>query len=478
MKTQKIIFRYICIYVVLLFPSIALANGNKIVGLTCENLQNPLGIESENPLLGWRFDPQKEADLPSAFQIIVSDNLEDIKNGKGNMWDSGKTISGETTQQKYNGERLKAQTRYFWCVRSYNNQGTASEWSEPAFFEMGIIHPSNWMAQWIEDGERRPRNILDLYRNDAAPLFRKEWTIKKPIASARLYITAPVYYETYLNGQKVGDFVLTSGQASSPKTALYNTFDVTALLKPGKNCWGICLGHKTYETSFNELLHCFGGYQTGNRPSVYGQLIIRYTDGHLEYVLTDLTWKTIPGPIRQNSLYGGECYDARAEVPGWNQPGAILYGWRNVSFANSPVKILQPQMFPPLKGQKLIKPVGISRAPSGGFIVDMGQNFTGIVQLKIQGKRGTPITFLYGEQILPDGEVNASISVVTEQKGNNSNSSPATVQQKDTYILRGEGKTESWHPRFTLHKFRYVEITGIEGELSPENITGIVYSSD
>ena len=89
MKTQKIIFRYICIYVVLLFPSIALANGNKIVGLTCENLQNPLGIESENPLLGWRFDPQKEADLPSAFQIIVSDNLEDIKNGKGNMWDSG-----------------------------------------------------------------------------------------------------------------------------------------------------------------------------------------------------------------------------------------------------------------------------------------------------------------------------------------------------------------------------------------------------
>ncbi len=470
MKNKNIILKYISTIVFSLYSLILPANTNKIDNLTCEQLKNPLGIESEKPLLGWRFDTEGR-DSPSAFQIIVSDNPEDIKNGKGNMWDSGKTISGETTQQKYNGERLKAQTRYFWRVRAYDSQGMVLAWSEPAFFEMGIIHPSNWMAQWIGDGERRPRNILDLYRNNAAPLLRKEWTIKKPIASARLYITAPVYYETYLNGQKVGDFVLTSGQASSPKTALYNTFDVTALLRPGKNCWGICLGHKTYETSFNELLHPFGGYQTGNRPSVYGQLIIRYTDGHLEYVLTDLTWKTIPGPIMQNSLYGGERYDARAEIPGWNEPGAILCGWRNVSFANSPIKILQPQMSPPLKEQKRIKPVGISRAPSGGFIVDMGQNITGIVQLKIQGKRGSSITLRYGEQTLPDGHVNASIS-------GNTNLPTDTVQQEDFYILRGTGEEESWKPRFTLHKFRYVEITGIEGELPAENITGIVYSTD
>ena len=472
MKTQKIIFRYICIYVVLLFPSIALANGNKIVGLTCENLQNPLGIESENPLLGWRFDPQKEADLPSAFQIIVSDNLEDIKNGKGNMWDSGKTSPEKPTQMNYNGKRLKAQTRYFWCVRSYNNQDTASEWSEPAFFEMGIIHPSNWLARWIGDGKRRPDNILDLYRNDAAPLLRKEWTIKKNVIWARLYIAASGYYETYLNGEKVGDFVLTSGQTASKRYALYYTFDVTKLLKPGKNCWGVCLGNKSYKPSFSKLLHPFREYQTGNRPSVCGQLEIVYTDGQKEIILTDLSWKTIPGPIRQNNLYGGELYDARAEVPGWNQPGAILCGWRDVSFSDSPAEILQPQLSPPVKVIERIKPIDISKKNSSEeFIVDMGKPITGIVHLKIQGKRGTPITLRYGEQILPDGHVDTSVS-------DNIALSPNTIQQEDSYILRGTGEAENWQPRFTLHTFRYVEITGIEGELSPENITGIVYSTD
>lgn len=470
MKNKNIILKYISTIVFSLYSLILPANTNKIDNLTCEQLKNPLGIESEKPLLGWRFDTEGR-DSPSAFQIIVSDNLEDIKNGKGNMWDSGKTILGETTQQKYNGERLKAQTRYFWRVRAYDSQGMVLAWSEPAFFEMGIIHPSNWMAQWIGDGERRPRNILDLYRNNAAPLLRKEWTIKKPIASARLYITAPVYYETYLNGQKVGDFVLTSGQASSPKTALYNTFDVTALLRPGKNCWCIWLDNKTYKPSFSELLHPFREYQTGNRPSVYGQLEITYTEGRKEYILTDLTWKTIPGPIMQNGLYEGEYFDARAQMPGWERPGAALFGWRNVVFAESPVNVLQPQLSPPVKEKDRIKPVDIKKTSSGEFIVDMGQTITGVILLKIQGKRGSSITLRYGEQTLPDGHVNASIS-------GNTNLPTDTVQQEDFYILRGTGEEESWKPRFTLHKFRYVEITGIEGELPAENITGIVYSTD
>lgn len=470
METQKIIFRYICIYIFLLFPSIALVNGNKIVGLTCENLQNPLGIECENPLLGWLLESERETAPPSAFQIIVSDNPEDIKNGKGNMWDSGKTTPGKTTQMKYNGKRLKAQTRYFWCVRSYNSQGTASEWSEPAFFEMGIIHPSNWLARWIGDGKRRPDNILDLYRNDAAPLLRKEWTIKKNIIWARLYITASGYYETYLNGEKVGDCVLTSGQTVSGRNAFYYTFDVTELLKPGKNCWGIWLGNKTFKPSFNELLQPLREYQTGNRPSVCGQLEIVYTDGQKEIILTDLSWKTIPGPIMQNNLYEGEHFDARAEIPGWELPDAALFGWRNVVFAESPAKVIQPQLSPPVKEKERIKPVDIREKSSGGFIVDMGKPIIGIIHLKIQGKRGIPITLRYGEQILPDGHVNASIS--------NINLAPDTVQQEDSYILRGDGEAESWQPRFTLHTFRYVEITGIEGELPAENITGIVYNTE
>lgn len=477
MKARNIILKYICTYVFFLYSSFSFADKNKVYNLTCEHLKNPLGIEVEEPLLGWATESNINENEQSAYQIIVSDNPEEIKKGKGNMWDSGKINPGETNNIKYKGKRLKAKTRYFWRIRSYNAQNIASDWSETAFFEMGMLHPSNWLAQWIGDGKRLPDNIFDFHKNSPAPLLRKDWTIKKPIASARLYITGSTYYETYLNGKKAGDNFSDSNRTFSEKTAFYNTFDVTDMLQQGKNTWGIALSNKCYRLSFKELFNPLREYLTINRPAAYGQLEILYADGHEERILTDLTWKTIPGAIIKNGIYSGEHYDARSEVLGWNLPDAEYFGWRSVVFAESSVKTLKPQMQSPIKKISGIKPIKITEIRPQIFVFDMGQDIIGVVRLKVKGKRGTKITFRYGEKILPDSSVNTTLPLDRQNASQFSDKYTQTVQQEDSYILKGEEK-EIWQPRFTLHKFRYVEISGLSERPNIEDIEGVLICSD
>ncbi len=479
MKAQNTIFKYFCTYIFFLYLSISFAHGYKVGGLTCESLKNPLGIEAENPLFGWIVESGDRKDTQSAFQIIVSDNPEEIKKGNGNMWNSGKIKSEKTDGIEYQGKRLQARKRYFWSVRSYNDQDIASEWSEPAFFEMGMMHPSNWMAQWIGDGKRQPDNIFDFQRSDRAPLLRKDWIIKKPITAARLYIAGCDYYEVYLNGQKAGEHFFDSGY-SSTKTIVYNTFDVTDMLRQGKNTWGVMLGHRTYPPSPMKLFKSLNEYNTTDRPAIYGQLEILYTDGHKERILTDLTWKTIPGPIIRNSIYSGEQYDARSEISGWNLPDSEFFGWRNVVFADVSAKTLKPQMQPPVKQISFIKPVKITKLHSQTSIFDMGQNITGFIRLKIKGERGTKITIRYGNEILPDGHINPT-TIITDQNISDTNLSVKEkrqiIRQEDSYILKGKETQEVWQPRFTLHKFRYVEISGFPEDLSLENIEGILLNA-
>ncbi len=477
MKTQNATFKYFCTYIFSIYFSISFVYGYKVGGLTCESLKNPLGIETENPLLGWTIESGDKKDAQSAFQIIVSDNPEEIKKGNGNMWDSGKIKSGKTNGIEYQGKRLQAKTRYFWSVRSYNEQDIASEWSEPAFFEMGMIHPSNWIAQWIGDGKRLPDNIFDFQRNDPTPLLRKDWIIKKAIASARLYIAGTGYYETYLNGQKAGEYFPDS-ECFSPKTITYNTFDVTDMLQQGKNTWSVISGNRIYPSSPMKLFKLSNEYKTTNRPAILGQLEILYTDGHKERILTDLTWKTIPSPITQHDTYSGEHYDARAEISGWDLPGSETFGWRNVVFADVPAKILKSQMCPTptVKEYPHIKPIKITKPHPQTCIFDMGQNITGVIRLKIEGERGTKISIRYGNEILPDGHVDPMIIITKPDTNLLTKQGQQIIRQEDSYILKGDKAEEIWQPKFTLHKFRYVEITGFSGNLSLENIEGILFN--
>ncbi|MGH2648634.1 MAG: alpha-L-rhamnosidase N-terminal domain-containing protein, partial [Ginsengibacter sp.] len=183
----------------------------QVAKLTCEYIENPLGIDVQVPRFNWTFNSTKRNQFQSAYEIIVSTNIKDIQQGKGNIWSTGKIISPKNIQVEYTGGALRSFTRYYWRVKVYNQNDKASAWSDLNFFETAMLHENDWKAKWIFDGSKNPKHDEDYYKDDRMPLLRKEFNAGKKIASARLYISGVGYYEAYLNGKKIGDHVLDPG---------------------------------------------------------------------------------------------------------------------------------------------------------------------------------------------------------------------------------------------------------------------------
>lgn len=451
--------------------------------LTCEYIENPLGIDVLVPRLTWTLTANQRNQRQSAYELMVSDNLNTIQQFQGNMWTSGKVQSSQTVLVEYKGEALKPFTRYYWCVRVYDQKGEASSWSKPAWFETAMLNAKDWQAQWISDGKKQFERPEDFYGDDPMPLFRKRFVSNKKIANARLYVCGLGYYEAYLNGQKIGDHVLDPGWTTHKKQAFYVTHDITALMRKGNNVIGFMLGNGWY----NPLpLTLFGRFNLRNvqetgRPCVKAQVLVRYTDGSLETIVTDQSWQTITGPVLRNNVYLGEHYDARLERGDWSSNASPDKGWRNAVIAEGPSGELAPQMLPPVLVTTLLKPVKITEVGKDTFIVDMGQNFAGVARILVKGVAGSKVSLRYGEDIHPDGRLNfltttaGHIKEMWNLKGGPG--APKTAWQQDIYTLKGSER-EQWAPRFTFHGFRYVEITGWPGKPSLNDIKGLRMNTD
>jgi alpha-L-rhamnosidase len=442
--------------------------------LTCEYLQNPLCIDIAQPVLGWKMTSGERNQSQSAYELLVALSEKDLAEGKGGVWKSGKTVSSQSFNIPYSGKPLRPFTRYYWKVRVYDKNGQAGEWSAAACWETALLSPADRKAQWIGDGSVVPQKKEDFYKDSPAPMFRKAFSIKKEIRTARLYITGPGYYEASLNGQPVGDSRLDPGWTNYGKTILYSVYDVTSLLQTGENAINVVLGNGWY----NPLpLKMWGhlnlrNHLTVGQPCFIAQLRITCTDGSEETILTDESWETAQSPILRNNIYLGEHYDARKELSDWKPAVKIT----------PPTGKLTAQMQPPIRVTQIIKPVRMTEVRPGAFVFDMGQNMAGVVRLKVQGPAGTKITVRYGEDIFPDGSLNVMTSVVGQIKNvwnadRNAPGQPPVAWQEDSYILKGEGE-EVRSPRFTFHGFRYVEITGWPGRPAPENIEALRMNAD
>ena len=449
---------------------------------TCEYIENPLGIDVSHPRFSWTLNATKRKQVQTAYEIIVSDNLNDIKANKGNIWSSGKVNSNQNTHVSYQGTPLQSFMRYYWKIRVYDSQGYHSSWSKSSWFEMAMMNESDWKAHWISDGSVPFVNDADFYNDDPAPLFRQTFTIPKKIASARLYITGLGYYEPYLNGEKIGDQMLDPGWTTYSKLVLYATYDVTKLLKKGENTLGVMAGNGWYNPlPFN--MWCSPSrnlrqYLDCGRPTVKAQLRITYTDGAVDEIYTDQNWQVAPGPIIKNNIYLGEVYDARAEQPGWTVPGTELQNSKKAIVTEGPRGKLSAQMIPQIKPIEIIKPISIIEIEPDVYLCDMGVNFAGVVRLNVTGPEGTNISLRYGEDIYPDGKLNGMTSVAGQMKGCFAGEgSPHIAWQEDHYILKGDPKGEIWNPRFTFHGFRYVEIKGWPGTPELKDIEGLRLSS-
>jgi alpha-L-rhamnosidase len=467
----------------LLFLAVQGASPLRPDKLTCEYLSNPLGLDVEKPRFSWTLVSPERAAAQRAYELIVSDDSAFIKKGKGTTWASAKVVASQSLHVLYSGKPLQPFTRYYWRVRVWDEKGRLSAWSEPAHFETAMLQASDWKAHWIGDGRAQFEHDSLFYQDDPMPLFRKEFSAGKKIATARLYISGQGYYEAYLNGKKISDHLLAPGFATFKKQVLYQTHDVTDLVANGQNVIGVMLGNGWW----NPLpLRLFGRFnlrnvqQTG-RPCVKAQLLVRYTDGTSDWIVTDESWKTTKGPVIRNNVYLGEVYDARLEVESWSKGIGDMGIWKSAVKVEGPSGMLVAQTFPPVRITDVIKPIGIKETGKDTFIVDLGQNFAGVARIRVRGEKGRKISLRYGEALHGDGRLNYFTTVAGQIKEiwnlRGGPGAPKTAWQQDAYILRGNG-IETWAPRFTFHGFRYVEITGWPGTPTVDDIEGLRMHTD
>jgi alpha-L-rhamnosidase len=452
------------------------------VALTCEYRTDPLGIEVAVPRLAWKNESTQLNQKQSAYEIIVSVRADDIANGRGTTWSSGKVSSSASVQIGYAGQALIPFTRYYWAVRVYDQNDKPSAFSAPAWFETAMLKPADWKGKWIGDGSPQFSRDEDFYQDNRMPLFRRGFDVKRTIATARLYISGLGYFEAFINGRRVSDHVLDPGWTTYKKEVLYVVHDVTQMLKQGNNIAAVRLGNGWW----NPLpLRLFGRFnlrdvQETGRPCLKADLRIRFTDGTEEVIATDETWLTAPGPVIRNNVYLGEHYDARLAVSGWNN-GRAGSGWSTAKLCAGPSGDLHPQMQPPVRVTTRVKPEKISMIQPGVFIVDMGQNFAGVARIRVKGKAGTLIKLRYGEALHPDGSLNYLTTVAGHIKEmwnlKGGPGAPPTAWQQDEYVLAGRG-IETWNPAFTFHGFRFVEITGWPGTPTLKDIEGLRMNSD
>jgi alpha-L-rhamnosidase len=423
------------------------------VGLRCEHLVNPLGLDERLPRLSWRLADDRPGARQTAWQIQAAPTCAGLAENP-EVWDSGRVPGDTCLDVVWGGRPLHSRREVFWRVRVWDLEGVASDWSETARFEMGLLQPRDWSAEWIGRPVEQPE------ASGPSPFLRRRFTLEGPVARARLYVTARGIFEVYLNGRRLGDACFAPGWTDYDRRLQVMVLDVTAELREGANALGAILGDGWYA----------GYLGWGDRRGFYGaqtallaQLEVTYADGRQARVSTDADWRQTTGPILTGDFYNGETYDARLEMADWAGPAFDDGAWSPVT-RFPPVKArLTGWRTAPVRRQEERAVCAQTEPRFGVHVFDLGQNIVGWVRLRVRAPTGQAVTLRYAEMLNADGTLYTA----------NLRSAKCT----DVYICRGGGE-EVWEPRFTFHGFRYVELTGLCEKPRPEDVTGIVVHSD
>lgn len=317
-----------------------------------------------------------------------------------------------------------------------------------------------------------------------APIMRKNVNVTKVVKRARLYATARGAYWFYINGQRVGDGYLNPGWTDFRHRIMYNTYDVTQMLRQGNNALGIELGHGWFCDDFG-WAGAMWGDQYGYKPSALAMIKVEYTDGTNETFVTDNTWKVYNGgPLYVNNLYHGVIYDARREVDGWKEPGFNDAAWEKVAILPPPPASTEIQGYVGLEIKNNITLTAKKMTRIGNrFIYDMGQNFAGVPRLKnMKGRKGQTITIHFAEMLYPETVPENPRAPLTREhyernKGQMYMDNYRSAISTDYYTFKGAPEGETFEPPFAQHGYRYVSIDGLDSPLPLEDVEGIVLES-
>jgi alpha-L-rhamnosidase len=567
------------------------------VGLKCEYQVNPIGLDTTQPRFYWQMQDTRRGAKQTSYQIIVASSESVLASNRGDVWDSGRVQSDQSTHVVYAGPALASRKRYHWKVKIWDAGAVASAWSSPAFFEMGFLAPTDWTARWIgpvanqsyvaplpffgdwiwsttaqtrvyfrgvlnlptdtdvewaevnfavrkqatvfingikigdhsgtawiknaaaDKALKRGRNIIAVDASEPAgaggfilglqasmkngttaqfgtgntwrcsptvttgwltdPYDDSQWTAAKAIAKAgeppwtdlgsqpveirsfymrkdfatptqpvraRLYIAGVGLYEAWINGQRVSDEIFAPGWTDYAKRIQYRTYDVTSKIKTGNNVIGAHFG-----TGWWRFL-TFAGWGQMLRA----QLEIDMSDGTKQVIVTDNTWKATPSPVLANSFYGGQSYDARLEIPGWNTTQVNASTWGGTTYPNPTTTNIVAQKGPPILATRELRAKTITQIYPKVYIFDFGQNSAGRCRIRIRNAvAGTRIQVRHAEVLQPDGRL------YTENY--------RTAKVTDVYYCKG-GAEEIWEPNFTYRGFRYAELRGYAGTVDAETL--------
>jgi alpha-L-rhamnosidase len=342
-----------------------------------------------------------------------------------------------------------------WKASIHASGDWASAASEDSSFK-----PAAAFVPLPEGADEAPQNP---WPTQSVKALRHGFEIHKPVASARLYATALGAYQIFINGKRAGDEVLSPGWTDYRLRLKYQTYDVTVSLAQGANAIAALLAPGWYSTPLEwfQQPNVYGHAP----PSLMAQLRVEYADGSVDWIVSDQSWKASASPILKSEIYDGESQDARLVQPGWNTAHFAETAWKAAEIHTpdlAGIKI-DGQDFQPIRVERTLTPKAVTEPQPGVYIYDMGQNFSGVERLRVQGAAGTDVQVRTGEVLNTDG------TLYTDNL--------RTAKSTDHFILAGKG-IEEFEPQFTFHGFRYLELTGVKGKPLADAVRGVVFHTD
>ena len=485
-------------FLVVIAASLAVNGVFGQIAITHETVEYQDGsqpIATNVPRFSWRYETEDSKVRQTSYRIIVSSTKNLVEQKVGDLWDTKTVASDRMLLIPYEGKPLHSRDRVYWKVitsvthitpNTDIGNSTIVEFIESDIntFEISLLDSTDWKAKWIGG---------DFYNDDiqgktriASRYLRKEFSLTKNIREARLYVSGLGQYSAYLNGKEVApEEILKPALSDYTKRVYFNAYDVTDFLKKGNNAVGVTLAGGRYTTiRYDEKEMEYGGLTHAKHfgtPRLLLQLEVTYTDGSKELIVSDKTWKiTDCGPIRKSNEFDGETYDERYNLGNWTSTGYNDKSWYPARVVEAPGGKIVPQPNPNIRVQDTLRPVamfrvktqdslsaGMQKAPDV-WILDMGQNMVGYLNMELNASRiqdGDTITLRFSELLKPDSTLYVE----------NLRSAEATDRYIISSVETRRAASLQWHPMFTYHGFRYVEITGLREVPKIEDFQGLVF---
>jgi hypothetical protein len=460
-------------FLLFLFVTTTILASSIPINLRCEFWTNPQGIDVPNPVLSWviKTDSNIRAMRQTAYEVMVASSKELLSNNIGDLWNTGKVQSDRMGQIVYDGKTLLSSQQCWWKVRIWDDKGIESAWSEPSQWSMGVLNANEWNAKWIsaigadkyahkyksaKSDFNRKRDLAEFRKygpkpedpNFSSMLIRKEFTAHQKAKRAIVHVSGLGQYELFINGSKIGDYILSPGWSFYPKTVLYDTYDVTQQIQLGDNAIGLILGNSIYNIQPDSVRYVKFLNSYGQLKAIV-QLRIEYENGSIQTICSDKNWQVSPGPITYSNFYGGEDFDSRLVPKGWSQPsfnaderwsaalecdgpGGTLNG---LSCAASPIKAIET-----------LTPVKINKIKPNLWVYDLGQNASIMPEIEIKGLPGAYVRIIPSELLKSDGTVDRKSATQNGVR-------PAWWQ----YTISTK-ETEHWFPQFFYQGGRYLQV--------------------